>query len=417
MKYRKLWSVCSLPVLLVAALALAVPAPGQATTFLPDNLDGPCCGQTVANLPTFPVVTLQNKYVCWNNCNASLSGTVLTTFTPSPTAACGIYFNNMKVTNLGGGLVAWTGNLVMTYSRTWVESSVLGAAPDTQVWRFILNGDLKPSTTLIGLYGGNACIIAPCVATFNRFHVQGYIDYALDCATGTWSVAFAVDHDCDEFEHNNPFTCRPGAFHPGRSYTWVGPAAGFVCDNNVPTASGTLACDAFRVNNFALPLSQICQFEQPLLGGGITNAGEYCPCNPAGTQYKIQQFDAGTVCQSSAFSSMVGPWAGLVGKSIGFWTDPAVYPGRETLHIERGHTSYTDTCTPDFMTRPYFIGVQTQGGFSTHKLGVAVGGGITITPVSDRLIDLGDATFPGLMSAPRIGKLSVSDKLIQFNVD
>ncbi len=416
MKTQPTTSACTL--LLVALLALLIPSQVGATTFIPDNLDGPCCGQTVVNLPTFPTLTLQTKYVCWNNCNPGLSGTVLTTFAPSPSPACGIFFNSMTVTNLSGALTAWTGNLVMTYSRTWVESSIPGAAPDHQVWRFIMNGDLQPSTALIGGFGGNACVVAPCVGTYNRFHVQGYIDYALDCA-GNWSVAFAVDHDCDSFEHNNGFTCRPGNFHPTRSYTWVGPAAGFVCDTTVPTATGNLSCDAFRTFDFSMPLSQICQFEQPLLGGGIQNTNEYCPCLAAGaTQYKAQQFDAGTICQSTANTTTVGPWEGLTGKSIGFWTDPAVYPGRETLHIERGHTSYTDNCTPvGLMSRPYFIGVQTQGGFTTAKITGVAGGGISITPVSDRLIDLGNATFPGMMSAPRIGKLSISDKMIQFNVD
>ncbi len=406
MNYRANWSA-----LILTVAALALPVPARATTFIGDNLEGPCCAPTTVNLPTFPTLTLENKYICWNNCNVGLSGNTLTTFEPLPTPACGIYRNLMTVTNLSGVITAWTGNLIMTYSRTWAEASIPGDPPDVQVWRFILNGDLIPSSTLIGSFGSNACVVAPCTGTYNRFHVQGYIDYALDCA-GNWSIAFAVDHDCDAFEHDNTLTCRPGSFHPTRSYTWVGPAAGFVCDTTVPTATGTTSEDAFRNFDFTMPLPMICQFEQPVDSGTIDNAGDYCPCSTTGGQYKIQRFDARTMCQSSAFSTTFGPWEGLVGKSIGFWTDPGVYPGTESVHIERVHTEYNDPCSTTFMTRPYFIGVQTQGGFDTHKLT-----GTVPTPVSNRLIDLGSATFPSTSSAPRIGKFSVSDKMIHLNVD
>lgn len=409
-------SFCTLFALVLGLVAMLGSVPANANPFIPDNLDGPCCQPTVANIPNLPTTSLQTKYVCWNNCNVGLSGTVLTTFDPAP-VACGIYLTSVSVTNLPGTLAAWSGRLVMTYSRTWAESSVPGAAPDTQVWRFILNGDMRPSAALIAGFAGNTCIVQPCINPYGRFHVAGYIDYALDCNTNTFSVAFAFDHDCDAFEHGTAFSCRPGVFHPGRSYTWVGPAAGFVCDTNIPTAQGPINCEAFRNNDFNMPLAQICQFEQPIVGGGIGNQGEFCPCNvAAGTQYKVQQFDAATVCMSVANSTSVAAWPGLVGKSIGTWTDPMVYPGRESLHIERGHASYTDGCT-NTQSRPYFIGVQTQGGFTTSKIVVVAGGGISLVPVSDRLIDLGNATLPNLNAAPQIGKLSISDRLIYFNVD
>ncbi len=407
MARRSLWSF-----FFAAIIALASITPVQANGFQPDNLDGPCCGPTNVNIPQLPVQTLQTKYVCWNNCSPGLSGTVLTTFQPAQ-VACGIYINRMTVTNLSGALTAWTGRLVMQYTRTWAEASVPGATPDTQVWRFILNGDLQPSQQVINQFGGNACIVAPCVTQYNSFHVDGYIDYALNCNTGQMSIAFAVDHDCDTFEHANAFTCRPGNFHPTRSYSFIGPAAGFVCDVNVPTAQGPINCEAFRNNDFTQPLAAICQFEQPIQGGGIGNQGTFCPCSPnAPGQYSIQQFDAGTICMSVANSTQVDVWPGLVGKSLGFWTDPTVYPGTERLHIERGHTSYTDGCT-GVQTRPYFIGAQTQGGFPTFKLDPTG----ALVPVSSQLIDLGDATFLNQNSQPRIGKLSISDKMIYLNVN
>jgi hypothetical protein len=63
--------------------------------------------------------------------------------------------------------------------------------------------------------------------------------------------------------------------------------------------------------------------------------------------------------------------------------------------------------------RPYFIGVQTQNGSEVYKID---GSGGT-TPVSNSLIDLGNATWPGTASNPRIGRLSISDRMIQLNVD
>ena len=146
--------------LLLALLALSVVAPVQAIPFQLDGLDGPCCQIASLQLPQFPVITLRSKYICWDNCQVQLSGPVLTKFQPV-SVACGIYLNKVKVTSLSGTLTAWTGRLVMTYSRTWAESSTPGAQPDIQVWRFILNGDLTPSSTLVGLFGANTCIVAP----------------------------------------------------------------------------------------------------------------------------------------------------------------------------------------------------------------------------------------------------------------
>ena len=55
----------------------------------------------------------------------------------------------------------------------------------------------------------------------------------------------------------------------------------------------------------------------------------------------------------------------------------------------------------------------TQGGYQTFSID-STGG---TASVSDDLLDLGNATFPGTDSEPRIGKLSISDRMINLFID
>lgn len=398
---------------LVALLVFGVQVKeAEASTFTPDGLDGPCCDQTFTVLPALPDVSVVSRYICWQGCQGGLNGAVKVTFEPNPTPACGILIADVTVTNLPCSFTAWTGSLVMTYSRTWAEASVVGDPPDLQVYRFILNGDMTPSAALVTGFGGNECVVAPCQATYGSFHVQGYIDFAMDCDTGDFSVAYAFDHDCDSFEHDNTLTCRPGTFHPFVSYTWVGPSAGFVIDTTTPAASGSATVGAMRNSDFTMPLPLICQNEQPLTSALIGSDLAYCPCSSAAFQYKPQRLLTSSSCGSTSETVPVDVWPGLVGKAIGFWTDPTVYPGRETVHIERGFADYFDSCEADDF-RPYFIGVQTQGGFETYDILFT---GDTVE-VSDQLLDLTNATWPGTASDPRIGKLSIADRMISLFID
>ncbi len=395
--------------------ALAV-APARAIDILPDNLDGPCCETTQAVLPQFPDIDLRTKYICWRDCDPRLSGTVLTKFTFTP-IACGYYLARMTVTNVAGTFTAWTSTQVMAYSRTWLEASN-NQTPDTQVWRFFLNGDLRIDPFVLDQFGGNGCIVPSCYTAFNAYHWRGYIDIARDC-NNQFTAAFAINHECDAFEHSNNFTSRPGVFHPNNSYTMVGPADSFVCDPNLGSAEGPINCEAFRNYDFTQPLDQICQFEQPLEGGDIVNEGDFCPCGVAGAtaQYKVQQFAGQSLCGSTASSAFVGPWPGMLSKSIGLWTDPTRFPGVETLHLEQTHMAYTDGCNGQ-QTRPFFYGVQTTRGFPTFKIGpTSPGGPIVPIPVVDRFIDLGSSTLPQAQGAPVIGKRSIVDKVIELNVE
>lgn len=408
-RYR-IWSLLFVVVALLGPLGTG----SRAVVPVLDGLDGPCCMPTQAVLPQFPPMTLDTKYICWRNCNPALSGTVKTTLVPTP-VACGYYLLRVTVTNAGGALTAWTGTLVMTYSRTWVEARVSAANPDLQVWRFLVNGDLRLSNDLINGFGTNTCVVAPCALAYNRnLHVSGYIDYAQDCTNGQFEVAFALDHDCDLFEHESGFTCRPGNFHPNISYTWVGPAAGFTCDSSVPPAQGPVFCEAFRNYNFNLPLNMICEFEQPILTGLVQTDGEFCPCStiPTATpQYKVQNYFATTTCGSASDSTNVDVFPGLMSKSIGFWTDPMTYPGTEILHLERDMANYVDGCNLQTSIR-HFRGVMTQEGYFTFKL-LPTG----FQPLPPRMLDLGDATLPNQNGQPIIGKRSVSEKMKYFWID
>ncbi len=410
MKNRK-YSICCLIVLLFLAGAVAPPA--RAVIPILDGLDGPCCLPAQVNLPQFPPMVLDSKYVCWRNCGPGLSGNVKATLTPVP-AACGIYLLRYTVTNQGGNLTAWSGTLVMTYSRTWLEARVDPANPDIQIWRFLLNGDLKVSNELIDRFGNNTCVVAPCAPVFNRnIHVSGYIDYAQDCNTGQFEIAYALDHDCDLYEHQSGFSCRQGNYHSNQSYSWVGPSAGFQCEPGLPAADGPVFCEAFRNYNFNMPLNNICETEQPILQGAIQTEAEFCPCTsvPAAPQYKLQQYGAMTACNSLSNSVNVDVFPGLLSKSIGFWTDPARYPGPELLHLERSMADYVDGCSQQGSIR-HFRGVMTQEGYFTYKLTPA-----GFLPLPPRMLDLGDATLPNMNGQPLIGKRTISERMKYFWID
>jgi len=399
------------PFLFVASL-VALAAPRAQASLLDDLLNGPCCTPTVAQLPQFPGQELETKYICWQDCDVRLSGNVKASLRLRP-AACGYYLLRYNVTNLPGTRTIWSGSLVAAYSRTWAESQVAGELPNLQVWRFLINGDLVIDPQIVQAFGNNTCVVPASYNTFGRLHVSGYADWVLNCDTGEWSVAYALGHECDPIEHDNSFSCRPGTFNRNRSYNWVGPAPGFVCEPNVPVAEGPIRCEAFRRFDFTQPLNMICETEQPISQGQIETIGEFCPCGPAVAvaQYKIQALTASTVCNSFAGTTPVEVWSGLLGKSIGFWTDPDVYPGLERLHLSRGFFDYADGCGLAGGLE-YFLGVQTQGGFDTWKIILG-----DLTPVPNRLIDLGNAKRSVQGGPPVIGKRYVTDKLMYFNVE
>src|SRR5688572_28639846 len=156
-----------------AFLATALTVGALATSTLaqcpnPDLLDcGPCCTIAQPNMPKFPAFQQTSLDICWKDCNvdnvinlnaqwtAPLQGIGFT-----GVANCGVYNSKLRLRN-AAGVIAWSGDLRMHYSRTWLET---GANTNFQVWRFLVNGDLVPTTAA----GGMPCPVPPCAPPHNN---------------------------------------------------------------------------------------------------------------------------------------------------------------------------------------------------------------------------------------------------------
>jgi len=400
--------------LVMGLMVVAAAGTASAQCFTPDNLEGTCCDDAAADLPAFPDIDLETKYICFRDCDLSFQADLPVKVKHNP-VGCGLSLLRFDITNPGGAVVIWKGKLIASYSRTWAEQSPTSSAPDTQVWRFLVNGDFKIDPLIVSTYGSNECIVPPSYAAYGKFLVTGYVDYALDCATGDWSMSFALGHECDRFEHDNLFSARPGVFgNDGRTYNWVAPAAGFVVDPLVANAGGVVLNEGIRNNDFSMPLAMICETEQPILQGQFDAFASDCPCQdgPAVAQWSTCRLFAVSDCGTTLSSVPNDVWDGLLSKGIGFWTDPAVYPGRETLHLQQGFFDYEDGCGAP-LNRYYMKGVHTQNGWLTFRFN-----GTALSPVSDRFIDLGSAIpLSATPFTPAVGRRYLSDRMIAVNVE
>ena len=398
--------------LLLLAFSL-VAGTASAQCLMPDNLEGTCCAPASADLPTFPDLDVGVKYICWRNCDVNLDVNLLTKVKHMP-VGCGLSLIRFDITNASGMVDIWKGKLIGSYSRTWMEISPTSSVPNTQVWRWLVNGDFQIDPAIVTAYGSNPCVVPPSYAVYNRILVTGYVDYAYNCDTNTWSIAYALGHECDLFEHDNTFSNRPGSFGNARSYSWVAPAAGFVPNPLLPIAEGSIVNDGIRDYDFSMPLANICTAEQPVAQGNHFKTDEYCPCLSANAlpQFTISRLNAVSICGTSVSSITEGIWPGHLSKSIGRWTDPTTYPGTESLHLQQGFFAYQDGCT-GIDNRYYMKGVQTQGGYDVLDFE-----GTILVPVSNRLIDLGSAIPLSLNPfTPAVGRRYVSDRMVYLNVD
>ncbi len=350
---------------LVVSLAVSLTAfasSASAQVCAPDGLDqGNCCQPAGVVLPTIPAISMTAKFLCFNNCSPQINANLCVDIgAPQAVGAggalvCGIYTIRYQIRVCSTGAVIWTGSMRAHYSRNWQESSIPGAV-NLGVWRFLLNGDLVPT---VNLPPGNPCIRPVCVSTFGRAYFTGYIDYAFDCNTGTWAAAWGLTHECDAIHH--PLgSARPApaaGLHPTRSFTFVGPGAGFTVTNNIPPSQGTVVSEAVRWNNWAaLPL--ICTFEERVLGT-ITVGTPFCFCSTAVAPQYIPTLLTGTGgCGTNFASSTASPF---LQKRIGNWTNPAVFPGLEFLLFDLGRVTYA-SCI-GITTTEWFEGVETLRGY------------------------------------------------------
>ncbi len=375
---------------IAAGLFAASAFSASAQCVLPDDLDGgPCWGATTAALPDFPALATTVRNLCWGDCAVTADQTFDLEITSprkarhrtrAPIPLCSYYVARYTVKD-GAGTVLWSGAMRLAYSRTWLETA---GATSYQVWRFLANGDLRPTADA----GGTPCPVPACAAAFNnKVHFTGYVDYARHCGTGVFESAGALGHEVDSVTHVAGFT-RSGAFHPDRGYDFVWPAEGFTPNTNVFFAREGFPSGRLRPLDWSvLPASsEIEIYESPITSSGMLHFGE-------------------NVCEGDVFQSpstygiFLGATSGACGyqvanagglrtlycRAIGAWSDPGRFPGTETLLLVHGYMSMVDPCRPRSRNE-FFCGVMTRGGFAARDITQAGAAGA----ISNNFIDLGN---------------------------
>lgn len=356
------------PVLMLTLAAS--PAEGQC---LPDNLDGgPCCGLTSAQVPLVPTFTTGTQSICWRDCGIDQVSVVkgrwkqLVTQIGLVPPPCGEQLMRLDVLS-GSNALLWRGTMRLMYSRTWVAVDTNGLS--FQVWRFLVNGDL----TNYPAAGAAPCPVPACAASFgNRTRFTGYLDYTQDCSTpgGPSQFAWMLTHACDAIDHHAGFQ-RAGVFHPDRSYTFVGPSAGFVPGPIQPTEGTSFSAYESvrqRITTSVSPAMIQCTFEEPVTHT-LTPQQQVCFCGaPGSSQFLIADLNVQSACGTAMRNPPSGPLLpGFVSMGLGSWTNPNVYPGQQALRWSVGGYDVIDACTGASVHHVYF-GVTTLGGYQAFEL-------------------------------------------------
>lgn len=393
---------------LASILAFAAPS-ARAQQCGPDGLNGPCCGPTFPTLPQFPAMQRDANWLCFDSCQTSLNvpycaiiGAPLK-MQVNGQPQCSAYTIRIRLRTCGTTNFVWLGATNAFYTRNWQESPAPGQL--LTIWRFAINGDMLPTNLL----PPGPCDRPACLNGQSRIYVSGYIDYALDCQTNTWQVAFVLSHECDAIHHQLGFS-RPApatGYHPTRSFSIVCPGVGFapyLPGAVSPRSDGPITAEAIRWNNWMAPAPQACTFEEPV-NGGFFAQNEFCFCGTAGPpQYISTNVDAVSICGSQAVPSPLGSF---MQKRIGNWTAAGSYPGVEYALFDFGWLSYRNGCSAT-NTQEWFEGGETLGGYPAFDFA-----GLTLDPEFE---DLGSCNFLTTNPATRIGAPHVSNYMIYLNL-
>jgi hypothetical protein len=398
----------------MAALAVvAALAPSRARAqCMPDMLDSvACCMPVSAALPVFPAINQSAKFICFRDCNVQIDANLCVTIdAPVPAlGTCGVYLIKFKVRLCGGAMpILFQGNLRAHYSRNWLETDSSGST--IGVWRFLLNGDMLATAFLQADPAWLSPNVQPgCYSTYGREYVAGYVDYAFDCTASTWTASWAFNHDCDRIHHppSSQRAAPAGGYHPNRTWTFLGPGAGFVVDPvTTLTGMGPVADEAFRWNDWSTA-PNICRGEEGMSGNVGVN-GFFCPCatGPGAGQYDNTFISILGACGSGANPAMI-PEVPMLQKRIGHWADPTTFPGFEYLDIVMGDLEYRNGCT--FLGGMEFMeGVTTLGGFPAVSYGGLVFGRTQM--------DLGSSNRAPTLLTRRVGVPHVTQYLMNINM-
>jgi hypothetical protein len=406
--------------LLLAAAVLAGPAPAaSAQCFGPDNLDlGPCCGVVVPNLPQFPAASLPGLGACWDRCTQGLQRTLKVSWNTPGLSACSEYSTPLDVFDGITGLPMLTGKMLLHYTRTWQEVDPNGNL--IQVWRFTAKADLS---AVPGGLPAN-CPTPNCIAPFGPHPTAffyGYVDYATCATTGSWENVIVLNHAVDRFIHAPGLSDRPGVFHPGQSFAIIAPHSALqpFLPGNAIAGGGPLLSEAVRnVNVGGIPPG-LCMVEDRVVSGALTPLGAGCLANLVANpkQYTLRQFQGKTGCVNAAglngawtslnlnFPTL--PWFHMVTTSIGSWSNPNVYPGKESAWVDEGLFIHQEPCTGDWFEMKY-------GGTTRNGWNVLLPIPVTVTQFTD-VADNYSAPLTGPYPLPILGSIRPTEHLIYVN--
>ena len=390
-----------------AFLSLALTPDAAAQCLTPDGLDGgPCCAPATVVAPRAPNFQQDSLSICWKDCDIESIGTTKAVWSsPTPADNCRNYAKRLRLKG-PGGVIEWNGRMKFRYSRTWSETDTTGV--ERQVWRFLVNGDMRPTAAA----GGPPCPVPPCAAANgNKVRYTGYVDYALDCASALQEFAWMLTHACDAIDHAPGFP-RAGAFHPDRTYSFVGPAAGFVVTPLVAPEAGVGMLEAIRRID-RIPGSNVdtCQFEERGQNT-LSLLSQFCLCGPtaAPPQFAVSDLKVVGSCGTS-ITTIGGPFLpGFVSQGIGVWTIPGTFPGIEELRWNSGGYEYFDPCVGSLRDEVFF-GVTTNGGWPASQILSGGPFGVALPPM---FIDQGNS-LNGLIGVTAMNKPYRSDHILNLN--
>lgn len=250
-----------------------------------------------------------------------------------------------------GPNLRWVGRFHMTYSRTWTESKAPGQ--QYQVWRYLVNGDMRPTST-----ASLPCGLPSCIGAFGgNMRVTGYVDYARDCASGMYERAWMLTHACDSVDHAAGYP-RAGVFHPDRYFSFVGPSWGFIPGAGATVESGALSKETLR--RWAVPvLPARCTVEETLVAGSIAPSPSVCLCGVGPANWHQGSFMA-----AGSAGTTITPFPGsdpFRSFPVGRWTLPLSFPGVEEVRWNSNEAQWVE-CT-GVARNEYYFGVTTAGGF------------------------------------------------------
>lgn len=405
---------------LAVLAALTTTNEAEAQCFGPDKLDSaPCCTPVTPNLPALMPFSMDASGFCWDACTTVTQNCVrIAAGTPLPQPQCGQYIAPLEVIECTGTPLL-KGELVLDYTRTWVEKIQPGSPGDYQVWRFAAKVDMLGDYTTTPQCPVPPSLIPSGTGTILPAFFYGYYDLALNCNTGAFEHALVLFHGCDAFQHKPSLSSNPGVFNPVTSYAIVGPDTPLnpFIPAVFPIPGGPVFSEAIR--STAPTFAGQCRAEEGIVQGALSPLGSacFCPLSFTSPQQTASKLDVVGACGGGASSINafpIAPWVEFVMTSLGQWGGATSYPGPERAAVGEGLFVYRDVCSSTGAAQQsldVFYGGVTMGGFIVPPLS-PIGGPPT------GFIDIASnysSPLPGPVALPLVGDVGPTDHLIYAN--